>query len=111
MNPLSIVYAAANVGLGYLVVNNSPTLFRAIVYYVVGSILVRFVLSKAGAREPASDIILWAGAIFVAYLFYKKYGVKGALASFVGPLILGVVGLLLIALVVLSISDVANRTG
>ena len=105
---IALVYALLNIGLGYLIVKNTDKLWKAIIYYIIGGILIRFVLSKGPAREIESDIPLWIGSIVVAYLFYKKFGVKGAVGSFVGPFILGVSGLLLLVLAIMSISKFQN---
>lgn len=102
---IALVYAFLNVGLGYLVVKNTEKLWKAILYYIIGSILIRFVLSKGPARDLESDIPLWIGSILVAYLFYKKFGVKGAAASLFGPFILGVAGLLLLVLAIVAVNS------
>lgn len=83
MNTSSLINAVANVGVAYLAVLNTNTLVMAVVAYTVGLAIVGLILRKAGVANGSMTIVDWVGLAVVLYIFYRKYGVSGAVISII----------------------------
>lgn len=90
MNTSSLITAVANVGVAYLAVLNTNTLVMAVVAYVVGLAIVGLILRKAGVANGSENltIVHWLTFGLLFFIFYRKYGVSGAVISIILSVIL-----------------------
>lgn len=83
MNTNSLINAVVNVGVAYLAVLNTNTLVMAVVAYTVGVSIIGFVLRKTGVTNGSADLTIVDWLVFglLFFIFYRKYGVTGAVVS------------------------------
>jgi hypothetical protein len=102
MDLLGLINPILTVIVAYVSVRNSDTLFKAFLYYIIGGIIIKFILNKIIGEHQPDNIVSFIATIGVAYIFYTKFKLAGAIVSLTGLLLLALAGIVLLALVGLT---------
>lgn len=92
MDTNKLIQGIVTVVVAYLAIQNSSTIMMAAIYYVVGSTIVGIVLNKfLGTPSGGTDAVSLTGLGVIIYIFYRKYGISGAVVSLVAPFLAAII--------------------
>lgn len=91
MNANSIVNAVASVAVAHLAVKNTSSLMNAVIAYFVGGVVVHYVLAMVMGSTMMGSVIDTVTIAAIAYVFYMKYKLTGAVVAVIAPTIISMV--------------------